>query len=379
MAIEKRRRFIINFTYFLIIVLLVYASFKFAMPVLSPFVFALLFAYILNRPINFLSRKTRMPRVASSLIFVILFYVILGAIISFIGVEIVTAAARFINNLPGIYENTLLPELQLLLDSLDKFSRHARPEFQALMVEIELQFMESLGSMVSNASIAALGFLSSLVTSVPGTVLDIIVMIISTFFLTIDYNKVYGFFLNQFSDRTRNIFAQVENYVVNTLFVCIKTYAIIMTITFIELSVGLTIIGINNPITVAACIAIFDIMPVLGTGGIMLPWVLISAIKGRFARALGLLCVYLFVTVVRNILEPKFVGGNLGIHPVLTLASMFAGASLFGVVGLFGFPIMLSLLRHLNENGTIELYKPLGEDGDEREDFKREKKPRRNQ
>ena len=72
---------------------------------------------------------------------------------------------------------------------------------------------------------------------------------------------------------------------------------------------------------------------------------------------MGLLVVYLSITVIRNIIEPKIVGSQIGLHPVVTLVSMFVGAQLLGVLGLFGFPIGLSLLRYLNETGTIRLFK----------------------
>ena len=120
---------------------------------------------------------------------------------------------------------------------------------------------------------------------------------------------------------------------------------------------GLTIIGIDKAVLIAMAISVFDILPVLGTGGIMIPWVIVSAISGDYKLAAGLLAVYLVVTVIRNILEPKIVGSQIGLHPVVTLASMFAGVQLFGLLGLFGFPILLSLLRRLNENGTIKLFK----------------------
>ena len=107
---------------------------------------------------------------------------------------------------------------------------------------------------------------------------------------------------------------------------------------------------------VALLIAIFDILPVLGTGGIMIPWAVLSLLGGEITRGLSLLALYLIVTVIRNIIEPKIVGKQIGLHPVLTLMSMFVGTTLFGVVGLFGLPILLSLLRYLNEQGTISLY-----------------------
>ncbi len=130
-----------------------------------------------------------------------------------------------------------------------------------------------------------------------------------------------------------------------------------MSITIEELTNGLTFIGIRNSVLIALLIAIFDILPVLGTGGIMLPWTIITAFQGQLSTALGLLIVYLVVTIIRNIIEPRIVGRQIGLHPVVTLVSMFVGAQLFGVLGLFGFPIGLSLLRHLNETGTIRIFK----------------------
>ena len=89
----------------------------------------------------------------------------------------------------------------------------------------------------------------------------------------------------------------------------------------------------------------------------MIPWVVISAFSGDFTLALGLLLVYVAITVIRNIIEPKIVGSQIGLHPVVTLVSMFAGVQLFGAVGLFGFPIGLSLLMHLNRTGTIKIFR----------------------
>ena len=89
----------------------------------------------------------------------------------------------------------------------------------------------------------------------------------------------------------------------------------------------------------------------------MIPWTVISLLQGRYALGVGLAVVYLAVTVIRNILEPKIVGGQLGLHPVVTLAGMFIGAQLFGIIGLFGVPITLSLLCNLNQSGDLRLFR----------------------
>ena len=94
----------------------------------------------------------------------------------------------------------------------------------------------------------------------------------------------------------------------------------------------------------AAIIAILDIMPILGTGGIMIPWAIISLVLGYTRLGLELLLIYAIVTVVRNYVEPKIVGTQLGLHPIITLIAMFIGLRLFGFWGLFGLPVGISFV-----------------------------------
>lgn len=241
-------------------------------------------------------------------------------------------------------------KIELTIISLD-------PALVDVLNEGFAQFVNTLGESVTKISVAIVGGVSSLASSLPAFLIRILLMIISTFFIAMDYDKLMGFIFRQFNPRTKEVVLQIKNYVIGTLFVVVRSYGIIMTITFIEISIGLSIINIPNAIAIAGLIALFDILPVLGTGGIMIPWITFSFIQGNLRLGISLLILYGFVTVVRNILEPKIVGSQLGLHPVLALMSMFVGVSLFGVVGLFGFPITLSLLKHLNETNTIKLFK----------------------
>ena len=119
-----------------------------------------------------------------------------------------------------------------------------------------------------------------------------------------------------------------------------------MSITFIELFIGFTIIQLDSAFLVALSIAIFDILPVFGTGGIMIPWTIICLIQGNYVFAIELLVIYIIVTIIRNIIEPKIVGAELGLHPLVTLASMLVGVRFFGILGLFGFPIGISFILY---------------------------------
>ncbi len=129
-----------------------------------------------------------------------------------------------------------------------------------------------------------------------------------------------------------------------------------MLLTFFELTVGLHILGIENALVIAFLIAIFDVLPVLGTGGIMLPWILISFLNNQVKTGVGLLILYLVITVIRNIIEPKIVGKQIGLHPLLMLMCMYLGARLFGFLGIFILPILILIVQNLNDTGIIHIY-----------------------
>lgn len=354
---EKKKAFLINFLYYALLLCAAYVVLKYGLPMLAPFVIAFILAYLLRKPILFLSRKLPIPQKATAILLVLVFYSTIGLLLSLVGIRAFSSTRDLVLNLPQIYARHVEPVLTGIFGNLEQALQKMDPSLVSTLEDLFTQFTQSLGQMVSSLSVGAMGTISGVASSLPGLFIKLLLMIISTFFIAADYELLTGFFLKQLGGKTQKIFMQVKEYVVGTLFVCIRSYALIMTITFVELSLGLTVIGVKNSILIAFLISVFDVLPVLGTGGIMIPWTVIAALTGNYSLSLGLLIVYLVITVIRNIIEPKIVGSQIGLHPVVTLASMFAGVQLLGVVGLFGFPISLSLLRHLNDNGTIHIFK----------------------
>lgn len=352
---QKRRQFIINFLYFGIIFMLAFVLLKYGLPMVSPFAAGFVIACILRKPVLFLAEKLPLSQKAAAVLTVLLFYCTIGILFFLTGVKAFSAVRAFFFQLPELYTSHVEPVLNSIYRGFEESFLHMDPSLLASLEELVLQFSQSLGQLVSSLSGIAMGWVSGAASSLPRLFISLLLLIISTFFIAADYETLTGFCLRQLSDRQREMFLLIKEYVVGTLLVCIRSYALIMSITFIELSVGLTVIGVKNPVPIALLISIFDILPVLGTGGIMIPWIILEALTRNFTLSFALLAVYLFVTVVRNILEPKIVGAQIGLHPIVTLSSMFVGTQMFGVIGLFGFPIGLSLLRYLNEKGMIHL------------------------
>lgn len=357
MNLEKQKNFLIRFAYYGILLVLAFLVLKYAFPLLAPFLIGFLIAYLLIRPIRFLNRVFHLPWKPTALFLVLLFYCTVGLLLFLLGIRSLAGMASLIGSMPTIYEVHLRPFFTAILQNIEDVFHHLDPSMVTVLDRLGSQLIQWAGQMVSSISVTAMSIATSVAYSLPGLFIKLVLMIIASFFIAIDYDRLMGFCLRQFSDEYKLIVLEIKRYVVDTLFVCIRSYILIMSITFVELSISLTLIGNHHPILVAFCIAIFDILPVLGTGGIMIPWAILTAIRGDFSMALSLLLIYLIITVIRNIIEPKIVGSQLGLHPVVTLASMFTGAQLFGVVGLFGFPIVLSLLRHLNDRGVINLFR----------------------
>lgn len=354
---DNKKRFIVNAIYFFLIALIVYVFLNYAINLISPFIFAFLIAYMLQKPTKSLAVMLKIPPKMVSIVLVLLFYSTIGLLFSLIGVKLIAVVTALISGLPMIYEMQLEPFLLNTFDVVEQAVYRLDPALVNVLNEGFNQFVNSLGEDVKNISLSLVGSLSSIASSLPEFLIKIVLMIISTFFIAMDYEKLAQFISRQFTNRNIEVIKKIKQYISHTLFVVVRSYLLIMSITFIELSIGLSVIGIPNAVLIAFMIAIFDILPVLGTGGIMIPWTIITFIQGNYQVSIGILVVYVIVTIVRNILEPKIVGGQLGLHPVVALMSMFIGANLIGVIGLFGFPITLSLLKHLSDTGTIKLFK----------------------
>ena len=115
--------------------------------------------------------------------------------------------------------------------------------------------------------------------------------------------------------------------------------------------------SVNYALPIAAIIAVLDIMPVIGTGGILIPWAIIELILKNYFLGFSLLILYIGVTVFRNIIEPRIVGHQIGLHPIITITAMYAGLRLFSVAGIIIGPVVAITVKYLNDEGKIKLFK----------------------
>lgn len=353
MSLEKQKAFIIHCVFGFILLIIVYAGVKYVFPLLMPFVIGLIISMAFRKPIDLLSKRFGIKRTFSSIIILILFYACLTLVISLIGARFFQFISSLFNNLPALYKETLQPALSTFTNQMsDRF-----PVIKVYLDDFVNNIGQSIFTYLSNISSKVVTMVTGLAGQVPTLLIKVIFTIVSSFFFTIDYYKIGNFVLRQFGDKRRNVILILKDNVIGSLGKFVRAYALIISITFIEVSLGFALIGIPNPFLIGLLVAIIDVLPVLGTGAVLLPWSIIAFSMGDTRTGFGMLVLYIFITIVRQILEPKIIGQQIGLHPIVTLILMFVGVQLMGILGLFMLPIIATILVKLNKEGSIRLFK----------------------
>ena len=349
---EKRKEFIINALYIAVIFAIVYISVNYLLGVLFPFLLGFLFAYIALRiRRRFLTDDAKWKRCLVLLGLYIAIILVLVLLIS-LGV---TKLGDFIRTLPGFYKNTLEPYISQIENSLLQVGQNLPENISAVFNNVTDGIFEGLKSLLTRITTGLVNFTTSLITSAPELLVSFVVMIVSSFYMVSDYENISRWFVGVMPDKVMSVLVDVKDFCENTLFKIIGSYAAIMGLTFIELFIGLSVFGISNSGMWAAVISVLDILPVLGVGTVLIPWGVSGLITGKILLGFEILGMYLVITVIRNIVEPRLVGTNLGLHPLATLMSMICGVRLFGAFGMFGLPLALSFLVSHNKENPILL------------------------
>ena len=349
--INKQKIFIIKFLYFILILGIIFSIFKYALPVLFPFLVAFSISIILRHPVDFISKHLKINRKFVGVLLLLLLYGSISFVFIFFGTKLFRYIGELFQKLPEIYTTNIEPALNIIIYKIQDII----PE---LNVVLDLENISKyIMNIINSISLSAVNLIASIATKIPSFLVKFIFAIIASFLCTLDYYKVTGFIMRQFPERVQEIIINVKQNIFGTIVKFLKAYSILMFVTFIQLSIGLTIFNIPNAITLAVIFSMLDVLPAIGVGGLLIPWSIIEFIKGNYDLAIGLLVIYGIISIVRSILEPKVIGKQIGLNPLITLTSMFLGAEILGFFGIFIFPIIATIIKYLNDSGTLKLFK----------------------
>ncbi len=336
----------------------VYLFFRYLFLAVLPFAAAFLFACLSRKTVLFLCEKVHLPRVLSVLLFTVLFF---GVSFGGIWYLVSRTFSECMELIAGLDSGALTDFLKKAADSASGFASKLSPALgNAVQIKLNSLFQNVDALMLAAANRFLPAFADTVLAvfhALPRVFLSFGTFLLALFYFGSDYERITAFIRCQLSEKQAAFVRELKREFFDTVLSVLRAYAILLLMTFAELAVGFTVLQLPYAFVSALIIALVDILPVFGTGTILVPWGIGAFFTGNTKLGLCILALYGIITVIRQAAEPKILGTSVGMHPLATLAAMYAGLKLGGIGGLFLFPICAVILKNLNENGCIHLYK----------------------
>ena len=186
MSLERRKGFIINTGYVVLMGLIFYVVVQYLFGLVAPFVVGFLVAALLQRSIQFLSRKLRLPRKLLAVVCVFLFYAVIGILLFWLGVGLFAWLKNVVERLPSFYAVEIEPLIMQGFDSIEGLTARFDVSLVQLLEDFHVSMSQSIGKIVSDVSSAAIAAITSTVSWLPRLFLGVVLSIISSVFFALD-------------------------------------------------------------------------------------------------------------------------------------------------------------------------------------------------
>lgn len=329
---------------------------RFLLPLLLPFVVGLAAARLTLGPVRFLRRRGRLPDWLSSALVILGIYALLGLGLYWLCRMACGELARFTQELPALLQSMEEPA-QRLRDWLDGLIACAPALWRRTLRESVDGFFSSGRVLAEKVYSWLFSLASGVIASLPDLMLFLVATVASSVMFSSQYDALGELARKKlpraFLDKCEMISAGLKG----TFSAWLKAELKLMGVIFLLLTAGLMLLGVGYPLLFGALIALVDALPVFGSGIILLPWGGLCFLRGESGLGAGLLLLYAAAYLTRTTLEPRMVGKQVGMNPLLTLMALYAGYKLLGVPGMLFFPAGAMLIKQLWDHAGPESWR----------------------
>ena len=338
-----------NILYVILLILGLYLALKLSI-FYMPFLIAFIISLMIEPLIKYIMRKTKLTRRTSSIIIFILVTIIILGILSWIIITLFSESSSLLQGLNAYFDKAS-KQLQGFIEQF-QFDKIKLPdEVLTIVQESSGDFLQTISNWIKNA----LNGLINIITKIPEIAICVGITILALYFICVD--KIY--ILDQIEYHLPKTWVKrLSNHLkdlIQTLGGYLKAEATLILVSFAISLIGLYILSflkfnIPYPLLMALFIGFVDALPILGSGTVMIPWAVISALNGDLSLGIAIVTLFIIMSVVRQFLEPKLVSKNIGVHPIFTLIAMYTGFKITGVIGLLLGPIVLIIIKNIFAN-----------------------------
>lgn len=322
-----------------------------AVSIFLPFILGYLFSLLIDPLADRLQKKFKLPRGISAVLVIILTVGIVGGVLTGIIWKIVAEVRSLYSQYPKIYNDIV----QLWESFSDKYSK----VYMALPDSIQ-NVCDDFGAQISAAVTDFFGKTpvmeraGNIAKSLPGIFIAMIVFFLSLYFMVTDAKMVSRAIHCVVPERLLDRFAAIREELKKYMGGYVRAQCIIMSVVFVIVMIGLTILKKDYALLIAIGVAVLDALPFFGSGAVLWPWALISFLSGSVKLGVGLIIIYLVIVLTRQMIEPKLVSSKIGLHPILTLMSMYVGYRTFSIGGMILGPLTLMILISFYRAGVFD-------------------------
>lgn len=319
---------------------------KILLPLCFPFLLGLGLALAAEPVVKVLCAGLRLPRGVSAVIGVATAFTAM----TMLALLILAVLVRELGVLTGILPDltrTAQTGIFLLQSWMMDMAERMPPGIRPLLEQNVAAFFSGGTALLDRAFSWVLGLAGTILSQVPDSALTFFTAVISGFMISARLSRIKAWFKTSFPRERLRPLMEALKRVRTAVGGWILAQLRLIGVTFGILLAGLLLLRIPYGVLWAVGIALVDAVPVLGTGTVLLPWGLICFLQGDRARAVGLMAVYIVITVIRSVLEPKFVGRQLGMDPLVTLFALYAGYKLWGIGGMIVAPLLAVIFQQI--------------------------------
>ena len=315
-----------------------------------PFLIAFLISLMIEPAIKHLMKKTKMSRKMSSIIiFLIVFSIIIGSVI-WGTITLVSESTNLLQAL-NLYIDKAYTQIQDVIGKMSITKISVSNNVLNLMQDTSKELLVKVSKWLTSF----LTKLIDIITSIPTIGIYMVITILSLYFICTDRIYILDFMEQHMPKKWVQKIGIPIREITRNLGGYLKAQMILILVSFVISVIGLYIfkfVGMNvkYPLLIALAIGFVDALPILGSGSVMVPWAIISALNGDLRLGVSILILWIIMSLVRQFLEPKIVSGKIGIHPIFTLIAMYTGFKVMGVMGMLVGPIVLIIIKSVLGN-----------------------------
>lgn len=335
-----------KFPAIVVVLVLSWFGLRLFLPILLPFFLAALLSFAAEPLVSTLHNKLKFPRGLAAAIGVTVAMLLTVLLLLALCALLVRELGALAGVLPDMENATMsgLDSLELWL--LDLAQR--TPEGISPILVHGVEGMFSNGSaFLDQVTAKLLTLATSLLKTIPDSALGLGTWVLASFMISARLPKIRQWISNHLPDSWRQQYLPHLKTLKKTLWGWLKAQSKLVGITFCILVTGFLLLRISHPVLWAGVVCLVDILPVLGTGTVLIPWALVCFLQKDIILGMGLLGVYTIITLTRSVLEPRLVGKHLGLDPLVTLLAIYAGYRLWGLAGMLIAPVLAVVVSQI--------------------------------